>query len=206
MLGPPGMAWGAQKDTGQWPGAHSVPQESCWTQIQSTATQKTLLLGQIKLAVLNLFQQTTAQLRIPTDRAQEDTKAQLDMVSTTLSPGQWGGAGDTRGHLHPWIAVASVSHLHRCCSACRPCQTSVPLAHTHNTTGVPGCFGARNSPGDTCLLLGLGRSCQGQHGATGPLWMKVIPASLETPCQEAIWTAVAQSHGWHHTQAGPGHS
>ncbi|KAL9833955.1 cilia- and flagella-associated protein 73 [Geothlypis trichas] len=62
----------ARQDVLQW--------ESCWTQIQSTATQKTLLLGQIKLAVLNLFQQTTAQLRIPTDRAQEDTKAQLDMV------------------------------------------------------------------------------------------------------------------------------
>lgn len=42
--------------------------------------QKTLLLAQIKLAVLNLFQLTTAQLRIPTDRAQEDTKAQLDMA------------------------------------------------------------------------------------------------------------------------------
>ncbi|NXK61495.1 CC42M protein, partial [Sylvietta virens] len=62
----------AHQDVLQW--------ESCWTHIQSTAIQKTLLLGQIKLAVLNLFQQTTAQLRIPTDRAQEDTKAQLDMV------------------------------------------------------------------------------------------------------------------------------
>ncbi|NXQ34206.1 CC42M protein, partial [Alaudala cheleensis] len=62
----------ARQDVLQW--------ESCWTHIQNTATQKTLLLGQIKLAVLNLFQQTTAQLRIPMDRAQEDTKAQLDMV------------------------------------------------------------------------------------------------------------------------------
>ncbi|NXW67325.1 CC42M protein, partial [Hirundo rustica] len=62
----------ARRDVLQW--------ESCWSHIQSTAVQKTLLLGQIKLAVLNLFQQTTAQLRIPTDRAQEDTKAQLDMV------------------------------------------------------------------------------------------------------------------------------
>ncbi|TRZ10560.1 hypothetical protein HGM15179_016545 [Zosterops borbonicus] len=62
----------ARQDVLQW--------ESCWSHIQSTATQKTLLLGQIKLAVLNLFQQTTAQLRIPMDRAQEDTKAQLDMV------------------------------------------------------------------------------------------------------------------------------
>ncbi|NXO38759.1 CC42M protein, partial [Locustella ochotensis] len=62
----------AHQDVLQW--------ESCWTHIQSTAIQKSLLLGQIKLAVLNLFQQTTAQLRIPTNRAQEDTKAQLDMV------------------------------------------------------------------------------------------------------------------------------
>ncbi|NXC52789.1 CCD42 protein, partial [Aleadryas rufinucha] len=62
----------ARQDVLQW--------ESCWTHIQSTATQKTLLLAQIKLAVLNLFQLTTAQLRIPTDRAQEDTKAQLDTV------------------------------------------------------------------------------------------------------------------------------
>ncbi|XP_062360256.1 cilia- and flagella-associated protein 73 [Cinclus cinclus] len=62
----------AGQDVLQW--------ESRWTHIQSTAIQRTLLLGQIKLAVLNLFQQTTAQLRIPTDRAQEDTKAQLDVV------------------------------------------------------------------------------------------------------------------------------
>ncbi|XP_039416936.1 cilia- and flagella-associated protein 73 isoform X2 [Corvus cornix cornix] len=62
----------ARQDVLQW--------ESCWTHIQSAAMQKTLLLAQIKLAVLNLFQLTTAQLRIPTDRAQEDTKAQLDMV------------------------------------------------------------------------------------------------------------------------------
>ncbi|XP_005054932.2 PREDICTED: uncharacterized protein LOC101809147 [Ficedula albicollis] len=61
-----------RRDVLQW--------ESRWTHIQSTATQKSLLLGQIKLAVLNLFQQMTAQLRIPMDRAQEDTKAQLDMV------------------------------------------------------------------------------------------------------------------------------
>ncbi|NXS38625.1 CC42M protein, partial [Pomatostomus ruficeps] len=62
----------ARREVLQW--------ESRWTHMQSTATQKTLLLGQIKLAVLNLFQLTTAQLRIPTDRAQEDTKDQLDMV------------------------------------------------------------------------------------------------------------------------------
>ncbi|NXG10743.1 CCD42 protein, partial [Sakesphorus luctuosus] len=54
--------------------------ESCWARAQSTATQKTLLLGQIKLAVLNLFQLSTARLRIPRNVAMEDTEAQLDMV------------------------------------------------------------------------------------------------------------------------------
>ncbi|XP_053938109.1 cilia- and flagella-associated protein 73 isoform X2 [Cuculus canorus] len=55
-------------------------QESHWAHIQSMATQKTLLLGQIKLAVLNLFQLATTQLKIPVDAALEDTEAQLDMV------------------------------------------------------------------------------------------------------------------------------
>ncbi|KAM9281825.1 cilia- and flagella-associated protein 73 [Morus bassanus] len=60
---------------------HNVLQgESCWAHIQSTAAQKTLLLGQIKLAVLNLFQLATAQLKVPVDVALEDTEAQLDTV------------------------------------------------------------------------------------------------------------------------------
>ncbi|NXJ48588.1 CC42M protein, partial [Spizaetus tyrannus] len=54
--------------------------ESHWARVQSTATQKTLLLGQIKLAVLNLFQLATARLEVPTDVALEDTEAQLDTV------------------------------------------------------------------------------------------------------------------------------
>ncbi|NWS14479.1 CCD42 protein, partial [Pachyramphus minor] len=62
----------AHQDMLQW--------ESCWAHVQSTATQKTLLLGQIKLAVLNLFQLSTARLRIPMDVALEDTEAQLDML------------------------------------------------------------------------------------------------------------------------------
>ncbi|NXK05502.1 CC42M protein, partial [Herpetotheres cachinnans] len=60
---------------------HDVLQgESCWAHIQSTAAQKTLLLGQIKLAVLNLFQLATARLEVHTDVALEDTEAQLDTV------------------------------------------------------------------------------------------------------------------------------
>ncbi|NXA05009.1 CC42M protein, partial [Sapayoa aenigma] len=62
----------ARQDVLQW--------ESCWAQVQSMVTQKTLLLGQIKLAVLNLFQLSTTHLRIPTDVALEDSQAQLDMV------------------------------------------------------------------------------------------------------------------------------
>ncbi|XP_040461933.1 cilia- and flagella-associated protein 73 isoform X2 [Falco naumanni] len=54
--------------------------ESCWAHIQSTAAQKTLLLGQVKLAVLHLFQLATARLSVGTDVALEDTEAQLDMV------------------------------------------------------------------------------------------------------------------------------
>ncbi|NWI27988.1 CC42M protein, partial [Sula dactylatra] len=60
---------------------HDVLQgESHWAHMQSTATQKTLLLGQIKLAVLNLFQLATAWLKVPVDVALEDTEAQLDTV------------------------------------------------------------------------------------------------------------------------------
>ncbi|NXY49692.1 CC42M protein, partial [Ceuthmochares aereus] len=57
-----------------------IQEESHWAHIQSTATQKTLLLGQIKLAVLNLFQLATTRLEVPTDVALEDTEAQLDTV------------------------------------------------------------------------------------------------------------------------------
>ncbi|KFV77390.1 Coiled-coil domain-containing protein 42 like-2, partial [Dryobates pubescens] len=60
---------------------HDVLQrESLWAQDQSTATQGTLLLGHIKLAVLNLFQLTTKCLEVPADIALEDTEAQLDTV------------------------------------------------------------------------------------------------------------------------------
>ncbi|NXP05782.1 CC42M protein, partial [Thinocorus orbignyianus] len=58
----------------------ALQQESHWAHLQSTGTQKTLLLGQIKLAVLNLFQLATTRLKVPTDVALEDTEAQLDTV------------------------------------------------------------------------------------------------------------------------------
>ncbi|XP_066835032.1 cilia- and flagella-associated protein 73 isoform X7 [Anser cygnoides] len=60
---------------------HDVLQgESCWTQIQSAATHKTLLLGQIRMAVLSLFQLATKHLKVPRDVALEDTETQLDVV------------------------------------------------------------------------------------------------------------------------------
>ncbi|KAK2523025.1 hypothetical protein Q9233_010384, partial [Columba guinea] len=57
-----------------------LQEESRWAQIQRAATQRTLQLGQIKLAVLNLFQLVTAQFKVPMDVALENTEAQLDMV------------------------------------------------------------------------------------------------------------------------------
>ncbi|XP_075371965.1 cilia- and flagella-associated protein 73 [Mycteria americana] len=74
---------------------HDVLQgESRWAHVQSTATQRTLLLGHIKLAVLNLFQLATARLKVPTDAALEDTEAQLDTVSAALS---WAAGGNVDG-------------------------------------------------------------------------------------------------------------
>lgn len=82
----------------------SAPQESCWTQIQSAATHKTLLLGQIRMAVLSLFQLATKHLKVPRDVALEDTETQLDVVSAAPpSPGQRGW----EGHPSPLAAVAS---------------------------------------------------------------------------------------------------
>lgn len=84
----------------------SAPQESCWTQIQSAATHKTLLLGQIRMAVLSLFQLATKHLKVPRDVALEDTETQLDVVSAAPLP--WAaGLGGTRGHPSPLAAVAS---------------------------------------------------------------------------------------------------
>ncbi|NXX77080.1 CC42M protein, partial [Urocolius indicus] len=77
-----------------------LQEECCWAQAQSRAAQQTLLLGQIKLAVLNLFQLATAWLQLPTAVAPEDTEAQLDTVllcmqdlsvlTAQLCPGQPG--------------------------------------------------------------------------------------------------------------------
>ncbi|XP_015733486.1 cilia- and flagella-associated protein 73 [Coturnix japonica] len=54
--------------------------ESRWAQLQSEAAQKMLLLGQIRMAVLSLFQLATTRLQVPKDVALEDTEAQLDVL------------------------------------------------------------------------------------------------------------------------------
>ncbi|XP_026540411.1 cilia- and flagella-associated protein 73 [Notechis scutatus] len=54
--------------------------ESNWICIQNTAASKTLELGQIKLAALNLFQMVIKHRKLPMNVPQEDTDAQLDAV------------------------------------------------------------------------------------------------------------------------------
>ncbi|KAF5911880.1 hypothetical protein HPG69_015858, partial [Diceros bicornis minor] len=54
--------------------------ESRWAHIQNTAAKKTLLLGTIKMATLNLFQIVSKQLKESTHVSLEDTHKQLDMV------------------------------------------------------------------------------------------------------------------------------
>ncbi|KAM6241601.1 cilia- and flagella-associated protein 73 isoform 2-T2 [Spheniscus humboldti] len=137
---------------------HEVLQgESCWAHVQSTATQKTLLLGQIKLAVLNLFQLATARLKVPTDMALEDTEAQLDTAP---------------------ISAGAALHAGPDCHLCRAApqadgavSPTLACSHQHAPTAPWGCQGASEpgiAPGDNHPLPGLGRGCHGQHGATGP--------------------------------------
>ncbi|XP_028904646.1 coiled-coil domain-containing protein 42 isoform X2 [Ornithorhynchus anatinus] len=54
--------------------------ESRWAHIQNTAAKKTLLLGTIKMATLNLFQIVSKQLKETTSVPVEDTHKQLDLI------------------------------------------------------------------------------------------------------------------------------
>lgn len=54
--------------------------ETHWAQLQGAEAQTTLLLGQIRMAVLSLFQLTSMRLEVPKDVALEDTEAQLDVL------------------------------------------------------------------------------------------------------------------------------
>ncbi|CAM5160741.1 unnamed protein product [Eretmochelys imbricata] len=58
--------------------------ESKWTEIQNTATKKTLQLGQIKMAALNLFQLATKQMKLQVDVPLEDTETQLGTVQLCM--------------------------------------------------------------------------------------------------------------------------
>ncbi|EMP34306.1 Coiled-coil domain-containing protein 42 like protein [Chelonia mydas] len=62
-------------------------QESKWTEIQNTATKKTLQLGQIKMATLNLFQLATKQMKLQVDVPLEDTETQLGTAPWQLDQG-----------------------------------------------------------------------------------------------------------------------
>ncbi|KAM9371547.1 cilia- and flagella-associated protein 73 [Phaethornis superciliosus] len=132
-----------------------LQEESHWAHIQSVATQKTLLLGQIKLAVLNLFQLTTARLKVPVDMALEDTEAQLD--TPPLSPG---------------AALYAGPGCHMCRAApqgARAMSPTLACGHQHTPQGCQGASEPGIAPRNNCLLQGLGRGCLGQHGATGPV-------------------------------------
>ncbi|XP_009671933.2 coiled-coil domain-containing protein 42 [Struthio camelus] len=54
--------------------------ESHWAHIQNTAAEKTLMLGTIKMATLNLFQCVSKQLKESLNVPVEDTHRQLDMI------------------------------------------------------------------------------------------------------------------------------
>ncbi|XP_006769070.1 PREDICTED: coiled-coil domain-containing protein 42B [Myotis davidii] len=61
-----------------------VLQESKWVQIQNTAAEKTLLLGRVRMAALNLFQLVCQHQRQPPALDLEDTEGQLEQVKLFL--------------------------------------------------------------------------------------------------------------------------
>lgn len=70
-------------------------QESKWAQIQNTAAEKTLLLGRVRMSVLNMFRLVRLHRRQPLALDVEDTEGQLEQVrlALTASPGHQGLGG-----------------------------------------------------------------------------------------------------------------
>ncbi|XP_034072257.1 coiled-coil domain-containing protein 42-like [Gymnodraco acuticeps] len=58
--------------------------ERKWNQIQETASKKTLLLGQIKMATLNLYEMTCQDEKADEAADINDTEKQLDQVKTFI--------------------------------------------------------------------------------------------------------------------------
>ncbi|KAJ6659066.1 hypothetical protein lerEdw1_019369 [Lerista edwardsae] len=65
--------------------AKTLEWSSSWARIQNTAAKNTLELGQIKLAVLNLFQLVAKQKHLPPGLGADDTEAQLDVVQLYMT-------------------------------------------------------------------------------------------------------------------------
>ncbi|XP_031448052.1 cilia- and flagella-associated protein 73 [Phasianus colchicus] len=81
--------------------------ESHWAQLEGSAAQKTLLLGQIRMAVLSLFQLATTRLKVPSDVALGDTEAQLDVLLHCM---QDLAAMCTELGLHPHVPATTATH------------------------------------------------------------------------------------------------
>ncbi|XP_048820250.1 coiled-coil domain-containing protein 42 like-2-like isoform X1 [Lagopus muta] len=113
--------------------------ESRWAQLEGAAAQKTLLLGQIRMAVLSLFQLATTRLEVPKDVALGDTEAQLDVVSVAQQPRGWKGCGcpcDTEAPMSPAAAL----HAGPGCHLCRAgAASSCACHHCHTLTASQGC-------------------------------------------------------------------
>lgn len=77
------------------PGLHSmafwacVLQESRWTEVQNTASEKTLLLGRLRMAVLNLYQLVRLKQGQKQALAVEDIEGQLEEVRYSVCSTHW---------------------------------------------------------------------------------------------------------------------
>ncbi|KAM6403769.1 cilia- and flagella-associated protein 73 [Rhynochetos jubatus] len=148
-----------------------LQEESRWAHVQGAATQKMLLLGQIKLAVLHLFQLATARLEAPTAVGLGDTEAQLDTAPIPTGAAPHAGPG---------------CHLRRAApqgdGAAAPTPTCGPQHTAPAPRGGQGGFESGIAPREASpmeiqptadpqhsLVLGL-RLAGGQGGRNYPTW------------------------------------